>query len=286
MNALINTIPYLMTRAAEDASHGEEAAKSGPPLPPDFISILHEVYAGNPVMEQVYAFKYQIYMLITALVIFVVFRAAGKHAAVIPGRLQALVEMLIDSLMDLASGILGEKEARRYFPFLGTIFIFILFMNLLGLIPLMTAPTANIKVTASLALIVFAVVQFTALTRLGPNTYLFHLMGEPKSTVEWCMVPLFLPLHIIGEFIKPLSLACRLYGNVYGKEILLGVTMVLGGQLMLYLYANAPVGIPFHLPFMFLAILLSAIQALVFMLLAAVYLSMVLPHDEHHEEAH
>lgn len=287
MTTLIGSLPHLLI-AADETQAGETAkeASSGPPLPVDWVTIVHEWGAGNPFIEQMYAFKYQIYILISIAVIYFVFRAAGANASVIPNRIQALAEILIEMLMGFITGILGEKEGRRYFPFLGTIFVFILFMNFLGLFPLMAAPTANIKVTVTLALCVFVFVQFTALTRLGPATYFFHLMGEPKSTVEWCLVPLFLPLHVIGEFIKPVSLSCRLYGNVYGKEILLGVMIMLGGQLMLAIFPATPIGIPLHFPFMFLAILLSTIQALVFMLLATVYISMVLPHGEHHDEAH
>ena len=99
------------------------------------------------------------------------------------------------------------------------------------------------------------------------------------------MTPLFLPLHIMEELIKPLSLACRLYGNVFGEDVLLGVGMVLGIGLMTLVWQGAIVGIPLHFPFVLLAILLSSIQALVFTLLATVYISMVIPH-EHHEEGH
>jgi len=103
------------------------------------------------------------------------------------------------------------------------------------------------------------------------------------------MSPLFFVLHIIGELAKPVSLALRLFGNILGEDILLGaflmmglmVTAAIGGD---HLPAWSP-GIPLHFPFLFLVLLTSTIQALVFSLLTTIYILLVLPHDEHHDEA-
>ncbi|MBZ0258348.1 F0F1 ATP synthase subunit A, partial [bacterium] len=150
------------------------------------------------------------------------------------------------------------------------------------LVPLMKAPTSSFAVTSALAICVFLYVQYIAMVRLGPVKYVFHLMGEPRDVVGWCLVPLFFPLHTMEEFIKPLSLACRLFGNIFGEDLLLGIAMILGVQMVVYYIPASPVGIPLHLPFVFLSMLLGAIQALVFSLLATVYISMVLPHEDHH----
>lgn len=252
------------------------------PVPPDIIGLLHKFFPDSFVIGALYRFEYPIYCLVAIGFVFLFFRAASRNAGIRPNRIQASAEILLEALLNLVEGILGPKEGRRYFPFLASLFIFILFMNFEGLIPLLKAPTSNIKVTAALAICVFLFVQYTAVTRLGPKNFVLHLMGEPKDAIGWALVPLFLPLHILEELIKPLSLACRLFGNVLGKEILLGVGLLLGIQLVQLAIPSTPVGLPLHFPFMFLAILLSAIQALIFMLLSTVYISMVLPHDDHH----
>ncbi|MGI6455913.1 MAG: F0F1 ATP synthase subunit A [bacterium] len=266
--------------------HAPDAAHAGghPPELPNFIHVLDVYFPDNPIVDFLVTYQNQIFILILIGIIAFIFNMATRHRALIPSRLQAGVELVIEGLLALVTGMLGEKEGRRYFPFLGSLFIFILFMNWFGLIPLMKAPTSAIQVTGGLAICVFMYVQFVAIGRLGIRKYFYHLMGEPKDAIGWVMVPLFLPLHIMEEFIKPLSLACRLFGNVYGEDILLGVGMVLGVGMMLAIWDGAFFGIPLHFPFMLLALLLSTIQALVFTLLATVYISMVLPHEEHQLE--
>jgi len=280
---------------ATDAVHSAteavaQAATEHPPELPNFVHILHQFFPHNSFVELLYTYINQVYIVLVAIAFAFLCRSIFKHRTLIPGRLQAATEMVFESLLGLVTSMLGEKDGRKYFPFIGSIFFFILFSNLLGIIPLMRAPTASILVTGSLALVVFLYVQYTALTRLGPVKYCHHMMGEPTDTIGWCMVPLFLPLHILEEIIKPVSLACRLFGNIFGKDILLGVGMVLGIGLMSVigqasgLWEHAWIGIPFQVPIIFLAMLLSLIQALVFALLTAVYISMVLPHGEHGAE--
>jgi F-type H+-transporting ATPase subunit a len=278
---------HEVVHAATEA--GEQGAHSAVQLPelPNFIHLLHNVFAGNTLIDFLYNYQNQFFALLVVAFAGVLFHFACRHRSLVPGRLQALAEMFIDSVYGIICGILGEKEARRFFPFLGSLFIFILFMNWFGLIPLMKAPTSTIQTTAGLAITVFFFVQWTALTRLGLIKYIYHLMGEPKDTIGWCLVPLFLPLHIMEEFIKPLSLACRLFGNVFGEDILLGVALLLGitavGLLdyLTHVPFSEYIGIPLHVPFMFLGMLTSTIQALVFTLLSTVYISLVLPHEEH-----
>ena len=269
--------------SAEHEVVQQAAEASHPPELPNFIHVLHQLYGGNPVVDFLWDWNYQIYALLVLGFLTLVFRAASRHCTLVPGKLQSFAEMVIEPLLGIVVGILGEKEGRRYFPFLGALFLFIFCMNWSGLVPLMRAPTSNIKITAALAISVFIFVQYTAFTRLGPLGYLHHLMGEPQDTIGWCLVPLFLPLHILEELIKPLSLACRLFGNILGEDVLLGVGLMLGISLMTWFWHGAFIGFPLHLPFIFLSMLLGTIQALVFTLLASVYLSATIPH-EHHEE--
>lgn len=288
MSAAFSSIAFqtsLLIRAAEEthAAGGGESLQI--PELPNFIHVLHHYFPDNGFVNFLYRFELQIFVILVVITIGVLFRLATKNISIIPGRVQSFVELCIESLYSVVCGILGEKEGRRYFPFLGSLFIFIFFMNWFGLFPLMKSPTSSILVTAALAICVFFFVQGVAIQRLGVKTYFYHLMGEPKDAVGWGLVVLFLPLHIMEEFIKPLSLACRLYGNIFGEDMLLGIMMILGVTLSTaVVFWPDMLGIPFHLPFVLLAMLLSTIQALVFTLLATVYISMVLPHENHQEE--
>lgn len=215
---------------------------------------------------------------VIAALISLAFYIAYRKREMVPGRLQNLLELAVEGLDGVVSGILG-KEGRRYLPFLGTLFLYILSMNLFGLIPGLMSPPGGpfgINVTLALAICVFGYVQFTALTRLGPLKYIFHLMGEPRGVIGWLMVPIILPGHLVGEIAKPMSLAFRLFGNITGEDILILAFVGMGVALTSFL----PVGVPLQVPFLFLALLTSIIQALVFTFLSTVYFSLVIPHEE------
>jgi F-type H+-transporting ATPase subunit a len=181
-------------------------------------------------------------------------------------------------LDNFVCGILGP-QGRKFTPFLGTLFIYILSMNFLGLVPGMKSPTANLNQTLALALCVFFYVQYTGIRSLGLKGYLHHMAGSPRDVVTWLLVPLNIPIHIIEELAKPMSLSLRLFGNITGEDVLIAVFVGLGVSALSFLHL--PVGIPFEIPFIFLALLTGTIQALVFTLLSTIYFSMMLPHEEH-----
>jgi F-type H+-transporting ATPase subunit a len=132
----------------------------------------------------------------------------------------------------------------------------------------------------ALAVTVFCYVQWTGLRAHGPLKYFDHLAGSPRDLVGWLLVPLMLPIHILGEFIKPLSLSLRLGFNVFAEDVLLAVLIGLGigAGVLLHL----PVGLPVQLFVVPLVLIFSTVQALVFSLLSSVYISLMLPHGEHH----
>jgi F-type H+-transporting ATPase subunit a len=189
--------------------------------------------------------------------------------------------MVVEGLEKFIVGVIGP-HGRRFVPFLGTLFLYILFMNFAGLVPFMKASTSSVNTTVALALCVFIYVQFTALKENGIVGYIDHLAGNPRTALQWVFVPLMLPIHIIGELAKPLSLSLRLFGNVTGEDILILIFVGLGVAVMGF--TRLPIGLPLQVPFIFLAILTSFIQALVFMLLSTIYFAMMLPHEEgeHH----
>ena len=158
---------------------------------------------------------------------------------------------------------LGPR-GRPYVPFIGSLFLFILLNNLLGVIPLMKSSTSSLNITLSLAVIVFLTVQIHGIRALGPLGWIEHLAGiERGNTITYFMVPLMFPLHVLGEMIKPLSLSLRLFGNIFGEDILLAVLVGLGAVYFM----------PFQTPFYFLALLTSLIQTMVFTLLACSYIA-------------
>lgn len=171
-----------------------------------------------------------------------------------PGRFQNLIETGVEYLQNFFHGILGEKS-RRYFPFLSTLFIFIIFSNYSGLIPgagvfrYFKAPTSSFSVTLGLGIVTFLGLQYYAI-RVGVGHF-FKRFITPAAFM--------LPLLLLDEIIKPASLAMRLFGNIFGEET---VTEELYGLL--------PIGAPALM--MGLSLLFCAIQAVVFTMLTAIYL--------------
>jgi F-type H+-transporting ATPase subunit a len=247
---------------------------------PNFITILYHFFAGTSFGNFIHKWDNLIFSLLIALFIIIVTRIASRNPQLKPGRLQNAVEFVVEELEKFIVGVLGPR-GRKYVPFLGTLFIYILCMNYSGLVPLLKAPTANINETLALALCVFVYVQYTAFRENGIRGYIDHMMGEPRSAVQWSLVWVMVPVHIIGELAKPVSLACRLFGNITGEDVLIFAFVGLG--VALTSFSHVPIGIPLQIPFYGLALLLGFVQALVFMLLSTVYFVMVLPHeDEEH----
>jgi F-type H+-transporting ATPase subunit a len=262
---------------AHAAGHGDDHGHDPYHLP-NFVSILfgEQLKGREAYLEPIYS------AIIAIIMMTVLVRVATKRTDS-PGRLQVAVEMLMGGLDNLIQSVIGPT-GRRYTPYLGTLFIFIWLNNLSGLVPLFHASTSVLNTTAALGICTFVYVQAIALKENGIGGYLFHMAGSPRSGVEWGIMPLMFVLHLTGEFIKPMSLSLRLFGNVMGEDKLLAVFVVLGAGVLAF--TGLPIGIPFHVPIVFLALLTGTIQALVFTLLSMVYIALMLPHDEHHGEAH
>ncbi len=268
---------FLVSASGYAAASGEGEAHELP----NFITVIYHFLVGTTVGEFLHKWENLIFSFLIAGLLILIVRIASKNPKMIPGKFQNAIEFVIEELEKFIVGILGPR-GKKFVPFLGTLFLYILLMNYMGLIPLMKAPTAGINQTIALALCVFAYVQFTGLKENGFLGYLDHLAGQPRSMMQYFFVPMMFPLHIIEELAKPMSLSLRLFGNVTGEDILIFIFVGLGVGLMSF--SHLPIGIPLQLPFYFLALLTGFIQALVFMLLSTIYFSMMLPHDEdeHH----
>ena len=212
-----------------------------------------------------------------------IFYFGSRNMRMVPVRLQASCEAVVECLNGFVCGILGPG-GKKYTPFLGTLFLYILTMNLLGLVPLMKSNTANSMTlsgpvalpvpttTVALALIVFVTVQVIGIKEQGILGYLDHMAGSPRDVFGFVMAPLMFPIHLIGELAKPFSLTFRLFCNTMGGHILVAVFVGMGVASML---------IPFQAPFLLFEIATGTIQAFVFTLLSTVYIAMMMPHGDH-----
>jgi len=192
-----------------------------------------------------------------------------------PGPLQNVLEFVVSGLFNFLEGIIGPS-GRRYAPFIGTLFIYILCLNLMGVIPGLRSPTSWLSMTVALALCSFCYVQFQAIRSNGPWGYFRHFWGDP-----WWLGFLMFPIHVIGELAKPLSLSVRLFGNIFGEDQIIVILAALSPSILKMLWLKI---IPIQFPMMAFAVFTSFIQALIFTVLTAGYLTVLLGHSEEHAE--
>ncbi len=278
--SLLSSRPAL---AAGEAEGGVEHL-------PNFVVLLNDYFPHNPVVHWMHANEYLVFGWTAGLAFFLVAWLAMRKAkpGEVPGPLQNGFEWMIESMEDVTGGMLG-KYNERYFPYIMAIFGYILTANLIGIVPGFKSSTSTLDVTLALALITFVYVQWSGIRNLGPLGYIDHLAGSPRDVIGFAMLPVMIPVHVLGELVKPVSLSCRLFGNIFGEDTLI-VVFVSATALCLkasLLVLGAPPLMGITALFMLLQTLTSIVQALIFSLLTTVYLYMMLPHEEHaHGEAH
>jgi len=273
--------------SAPAEAHGEASAEPKSEGPQGFANVIGLLAAAFPhatLARFLEHYEVLVFSLLVALVLlFIAFRAS-RDPQLVPRGLQNGVEMVVEGLSDFIVSIIGPKQGPRFVPFLGTLFIYILAMNLFGLIPFMHSPTASLNVTVALALTVFVYVQFIGFKELGPLGWLDHMLGNPRDLTGWLLAPLMLPIHVLGELAKPISLSCRLFGNIFGEDMLLVAFASLGVTMLPF--KQLPFGVPMHALYFPLALLGSALQAMVFTVLSSIYILLMLPHESHDEHGH
>jgi F-type H+-transporting ATPase subunit a len=200
------------------------------------------------------------YTWLTMIILVVVAFLASRSINLVPAGMQNFMETVVTGVEGLIEDTMGE-EGKAYFPLIATFALFILVSNLIALIPGLYPPTANLNTNAALALTVFVMTHVIGFKKHGP-AYLKHFMGP----ILW-LAPLIFIIEIIGHLARPLSLSLRLFGNMYGHEIVLMIFLAL---------------VPFLLPvpMMLMGVLIAFIQTFVFTLLAMIYIAGAL------EEAH
>lgn len=199
------------------------------------------------------------YAAVAVLLLIVLARLATSRLALVPSGLQNVFETLLEGIMNFMTDVMGEKNARRFFPMIATFSLFIFTCNLMGVFPGMVSATANLNITVGCALIVFFAVHIYGVKEHGFK-YLKHFMGPVIA-----LAPLMFVIEIIGHLARPVSHSLRLFGNIMGEDTLL-----------IILFSMVPILVP--LPIMAFMIFTSLVQTFVFVLLAILYVQGAVEH--------
>jgi len=199
-----------------------------------------------------YAYSHVTHSWLVMLILIISAVLCAKSVQLLPRKGQNFFEVIIDGLENFMVSVSGP-EGRFFFPFIATVFLYILVSNLIGLVPGFNSPTANLNTTLSIALCTFVYTHIIGIKFHGVK-YVKHFVGP-----VWWLAPLMLPIELIGHFARVMSLSIRLFGNIFGKEMVLSIFFAMAGLFL------AP------LPILFLGLLVSFIQALVFTLLSIMY---------------
>jgi F-type H+-transporting ATPase subunit a len=242
-------------------------------------------------------------MLLVMLFLIILGSIVARRAQLIPGRLQSVVEMVVEFLLGLVEGTAGKKLGRRIFPLIGGLFIFIIVANYTGLlpgigtigiwhegkhalvaasegatgtehggrtlVPLFRPPSADLNMTLAMALISYVAFQVAGISAHGVWGRIKH-MANP---------PFLLPIEIISELSRIVSLSFRLFGNIFAGETLLTVMYGLANAIKITV-----VGLVIPVIFLYLEVLFGFIQALIFAVLTLIYIALASAHE--HEEEH
>lgn len=208
-----------------------------------------------------HAYPHVVYSWFVMILLILFAFLAVRKIEMIPSKAQNVFEIIVSGMEEFMVDITGE-EGRKFFPLIATVFLYIATCNLLGLIPGFYPPTASINTTLSCALTVVVFTHVIGVKFHGVK-YVKHFLGP-----IWWLSPLILIIELIGHFARILSLTIRLFGNITGHELVLGILFALAGA------AFAP------LPIMALGIFVALLQAFVFFLLSIIYFAGAM------EEAH
>ena len=224
-------------------------------------------------------------------ILIVVSAAAGRNLQMVPRGAQNFMEVVLEQFTSLLDDVIGHG-GRRFLPLIGTLGLFILVSNLMGLVPGMVAPTGNLNTTVACALIVFVYYHYVGIRTQGLGKYLKHFAGPVPA-----LAPLMFPIEIVSHFARALSLSLRLFGNMAAGHILLAIIFLLtgfsgglfgwalGGTLggLLMGIPGGAVLIAFTTGFLLpLKILVAFLQAFIFCMLSMLYLAGAVEEAEHH----
>ena len=215
-------------------------------------------------------------MWVAALILMTTFMISTRKRGLVPSGFANALESIILFIRDeIAKPNIGEKDHRKFMPYLLTVFFFILTCNFLGLVPFGSSATGNVSVTAGLALLTFIVTQIGGMSHNGVFHYWKNLVpgGLPLPVTL-----ILIPIEFIGLFSKPFALCIRLFANMTAGHVI--ILAILGLIFFFKAYAIALVAVPFSLAIYLLECFVALIQAYVFTMLSAVFIGMAV-HQEH-----
>jgi F-type H+-transporting ATPase subunit a len=235
---------------------------------------LHPVLGG--LGTQLHVSQSVIYMLVSSVLIVLFLYLGMRPRAIVPGRFQSAAELAYEFVYHMASDQIGH-QAKRFFPFVFTLFFFILFGNYLGLIPGSFTYTSHIAVTAALAIMVFVIAVVVSLMSQGMS-FFAHFLPEGAPVA---LAPLLVPIEILSFLSRPVSLSIRLFANMVAGHVMFEMfaafTIMLGGiHLIGPLLGAAPLIV--NIALMALELLVGALQAYVFAILTCIYLREAVAH--------
>ena len=224
-----------------------------------FFVKLCEATGSETLAHFAHTYVHVVYMWVVMALLILFGWLAGKNTQLVPQSVQNVFEVLVSGLEEFMVEITGE-EGRWLFPLAGSIFLFVFIGNLIGLVPGFFPPTANLNTTLALAIVTVIWTHVLGVKYHGAS-YIKHFLGP-----VWWMVPIIFPIELIGHLARVLSLSFRLFGNMMGHELVLGILFGLAGAFF------AP------LPIMALGIFVALVQAFVFFLLAIMYFAGAIEH--------
>ncbi|MBN1827180.1 MAG: F0F1 ATP synthase subunit A [Candidatus Eisenbacteria bacterium] len=211
-----------------------------------------------------------------ALGFFVLIARRLRRSDVPRGTFVNLLESMVLFVRDdMVYDVMGKKAGRRYTPYFLSLFFFILFCNILGLVPFMATATANIAVTGGLALLSFLVIQTSGIREQGAGEYIRNIV-PPGMPIF--LLPIMIPIEIVGHFIKPFALTIRLFANMTAGHV---VILSLFG--LIFLFRAVAVAVPavaFVLFIDALELFVAFLQAYIFTFLTVLFVNMAI-HPEH-----
>jgi F-type H+-transporting ATPase subunit a len=204
------------------------------------------------------------YAILASIILIVMALIVRGSLQLVPRGIQNFMETIVEAIYKLVDENIGHHWGRTLFPFICTIFVFILLCNLMGLVPGFTSPTSNVNTNAAMAVPVFLATHYFGIKVHGVK-YLNHFLGPIRSIAALPLMIVMFFVEVIGHIARPITLTVRLFGNMTGKHIILLVL----GIISPWVIPTAILG---------LGVLVSVVQAFVFALLATLYLAGAVEH--------
>ena len=222
------------------------------------LPIVHDFGEAHTVLEKV-LLPHITYTWLVMIFLVIVIKLLVRRIELVPRGAQNFFEVVVGGIEEFMVDVTGE-EGRFVFPLIGTLAFFILLCNYMGLVPGMFSPTANLNTTLACAIIVVFYTHVIGVKFHGAK-YIKHFLGPVIF-----IAPLMFIIEVIGHLARALSLSIRLFGNIFGKEMVLGIFVFLAGWFL------AP------LPILFLGLFVGGVQTLIFVLLSMMYFSGAIEH--------